>query len=346
MEALASFEKPPAAFVVAPLPFHTRINYAIRLWTMKIFVKVVINVMQFLNPSPASKKPTYTKVYPVLPMITNRIFIPSSYKPGDKPLPLYIDVHGGGFALCDPRVDDDRCSYLAHKHGICVVSIGYRRAPRFPFPTPVMDCAALAQAVLNDKDLPCDTSKVAMGGYSAGANMSLAATQMEDLRGKIAGVVAFYPVVDFTRSGEVKMSTRPVTPGKTDMLLESGKWFNWAYIPQDTDRSHPLLSPIFAKREDLPSKICIFGCELDLLCKEAEDMAEGLVEKEHAKKIYLEEGEGWEGENIRWGKIKGQEHGFDHVPTRGDKAKEAARAKASDDMHDVAADWLFRKVYS
>ena len=345
MEALASFESPPAAVVVAPLPFHTRINYAIRLWTMKIVVKVLINVMQLLKPSPASKRPTYTKVYPVLPMITNRVFIPSSYKSGDKSLPLYINIHGGGFALCDPRVDDDRCSYLAQEHGICVVSIGYRRAPRFPFPTPIMDCAALAQAILNDKDLPCDVSRVAIGGYSAGGNMSLAITQLEGLRDKIAGVVAFYPVVDFTRSGEVKMSTRPATPGKIDMLVQSGKWFNWAYIPQGTDLSQPLISPIFAKREDLPSKICMFGCEFDMLCKEAEDMAEGLVEKELTKKAPIKEGEGWEGENVRWEKVKGQEHGFDHVPIRGDKAKEAARVKASDDMHDMAADWLFRKVY-
>ena len=346
MEVLGSFESPPAAVVLAPLPFYSRINYAIRLWAMKIAVKVLINVMQFLKPSPASERPTYTKVYPVLPMITNRVFIPNSYKPGDKALPLYIDIHGGGFTLCDPRVDDDRCSYLAHKHGICVVSIGYRRAPRFPFPTPVMDCAALAQAILDDKDLPCDMSKVAMGGYSAGANMSLAATQLDGLRGKIAGVVAFYPVVDFTRSGEVKMRTRPVTPGKTDMLVQSGKWFQWAYIPQGTDRSQPLLSPIFAEREKLPPKICLFGCEYDMLCKEAEDMAEGLAKKESTKRVFLEEGEGWEGENVRWEKIKGQEHGFDHMPVGGNKVKEATRAKASDGMHDRAASWLFRKVYS
>lgn len=345
MEQMASFERPPVPFVVTPLPFSTRINYGIRLWGFKIFVKLAVNLMSLMMRRPALKRPTYTKIYPDRPMITNRIFIPRTYKAGDPPLPLYISIHGGGFALCDPRVDDDCCSYLAQRHSICVVSIGYRRAPRFPFPTPVLDCAALIQAVLQDEDLPCDKSKVAIGGYSAGGNMSLTASQTEGLKGKISGVVAFYPVTDFSRSGEQKMKDRPVTPGKTDMLINSGKWFNWAYIPQGTDRKTPLLSPIFAKKEDLPPKVCMFGCEFDLLCKEAEDMADILADKEDGGKKSLTEGIGWEKGNVRWEKMLGWEHGFDNIPIRGNKEREAARVQATHDMHDAAAEWLFRKVY-
>ncbi|MCJ1243412.1 hypothetical protein MMC30_000609 [Trapelia coarctata] len=346
MEELAGFEKPPAPFVVAPLPFSTRINYGIRLWALKIFVSIAIKLASLVMLRPPSKRPSYTKTYPDRPMITNRIFIPSSYKAEDKPLPLYISIHGGGFALCDPRVDDDCCSYLAQRHGICVVSIGYRRAPRFPFPTPVVDCAALVQAVLKDEDLPCDKSKVAIGGYSAGGNLSLTASQQEGLKGNISGVVAFYPVTDFSRLGEQKMRDRPATPGKTDMLINSGKWFNWGYIPQGTDRKHPLLSPIFAKKADLPPNVCMFGCEFDLLCKEAEDMADNLADKENGEKKALIKGNGWERGNVRWEKMLGCEHAFDHVPLRGNKEKEAARVQAMHDMHDAAAEWLFRKVYA
>lgn len=346
MEEVASFERPPAPFVLAPLPFSTRINYGIRLWGLKIFIKLAINLVSLVMRRPASKRPTYTKVYPDRPMITNRVFIPISYKAGDKPLPLYINIHGGGFALCDPRVDDDCCSYLAQRHGICVVSIGYRRAPRFPFPIPVMDCAAIVQAVLEDEELPCDKSKVAIGGYSAGGNLTLAAPQLEGLKGKILGVVGFYPVTDFSRSGEQKMRDRPATPGKQDMLVESGKWFNWGYIPQGTDRKEPLLSPIYAKKKNLPPNVCMFGCELDLLCKEAEDMANSLADKENAEKRTLVKGNGWEKGNVRWEKMLGWEHGFDHLQIRGNKEREAARVQATHDMHDAAAEWLFRKVYA
>ncbi|MCJ1410905.1 hypothetical protein MMC19_004992 [Ptychographa xylographoides] len=345
MEGLKSYEEPPAPVVLAPLPFPTRITYAIRLWGMKILIKAVINLLYFLKPPPPEKRPTYTKIYPTRPMISNRVFIPKSYKSGDKLLPLYIDIHGGGFALCDPRIDDDHCSYMAQKYGVCVVSIGYRRAPRFPFPTPDQDCAALAQAVLEDPDLPCDKSKVAIGGFSAGGKLSLSACQMDGLRGKITGLVGYYPIVDFTRSGERKMKHRPATPGKPDPLIKSGNWFNWGYIPQGTDRTDPLLSPIFAKRDTLPPKICLIGCEYDLLREEAEDLAGILAQAEPGERKSLPVGEGWEKGNIRWEKVLGQEHGFNQTPIMGDAQREVDRVKRAYEMYDVVADWLFRTVY-
>ncbi|MCJ1476663.1 hypothetical protein MMC13_005331 [Lambiella insularis] len=345
MAEFAASEKPPAALVLAPLPFSSRINAGIRLWMLKLFAKVIINVVFFFKHSPPDKLPTYIKTYPVRPTIRNRVFIPSSYKAGGSLLPLYIDVHGGGFALCDPRVDDDYCSYMAQKHGICVVSIGYRRAPRFPFPNPDLDVACLAQAVLEDPELPCDKSRVAIGGFSAGAKLSFSACQIDGLGKKLEAVVAYYPVVDFTRNGERKLKTRPVTPNP-DALIRSGNWLNWAYIPQGTDRVDPLLSPIFANREDLPRNICMFGCEFDLLREEAEDMANIIADKEIGEKKSLKIGEGWEKGNVRWEKVLGEEHGFDQMRKFFDKVAEEARLQRSREMYDDVAEWLFRKVYA
>ena len=341
-------EEPPALAVLAPLPFSSRVNAAIRLWILKIMIKVVVNAVFFFKRSPPSKCPTYIKTYPVRPSIENRIFIPSSYKAGSKPLPLYIDIHGGGFALCDPRVDDAYCSYMAQHHGICVISIGYRRAPRYPFPTGAEDCAAIAQAVLDDPDLPCDKSRAVMGGFSAGGNLSFAASQFDGLRGRLKAVVAYYPVVDFSRTGQRKLRDRPDTPGVSDPLLKSGNWFSWGYIPEGTNRMDPILSPIFAKKEDLPPNLCILGCEYDMLREEAEDMAVQLAEKEPGEKRILKTGEGWETESgsIRWEKILGQYHGFNQTPAYFDKQAEAARLQRSDEMHDAVAEWLFRMVYA
>lgn len=341
----ASLEEAPAAIVLAPLPFSSRINAGIRLWAFKIIVKLIINVVFFLKRSPPDKLPTYIKVYPVRTQQKNRVFIPSSYKAGGKLLPLYIDIHGGGFALCDPRTDDDYCSYMAQKHGICVVSIGYRRAPRFPFPTPDQDIAALTQAVLDDPELPCDKSRVAIGGFSAGGKLSFTACQINGLGQRLAAVVAYYPVIDFTRSGERKLKHRPVTP-KPDSLLKSGNWFEWGYIPQGLNRMDPLLSPIFAKREDLPPNICMIGCEYDLLREEAEDMANMIAEKEVGEKTSLKVGEGWEKGNVRWEKILGEEHGFNQKMKFFDQAAEKARIQRSHEMYDDVAKWLFRKVYA
>ncbi|ORY10156.1 hypothetical protein BCR34DRAFT_615333 [Clohesyomyces aquaticus] len=65
------------------------------------------------------------------------IFIPKSYKPGDAPLPLLIDIHGGGFCIAEPVSDDVDNVILAHTHGFCVVSILYRLGPKYKWPIAV-----------------------------------------------------------------------------------------------------------------------------------------------------------------------------------------------------------------
>ena len=329
--------------VTAPLPFSTRVSYAVRLWALKILVKCLRGFAKVLKSKPVCKRPTYIKKYPVRSMIRNRIFIPKSYKAGDRALPLYINIHGGGFALPGPDVDDDFARRFANKHSICVVSIGYRRAPRYFFPYPVHDCAALAEAVLDDPDLPIDRKKTAIGGFSAGGNLALGAIQADGLKGRVSGVVGFYPIVDFARPVAQKLKDRPSTPGKKDVLAGTGSWFTWAYIPQDTDRTNPLLSPIFAKKEDLPPKICLIGCELDMLCKEAQDMAEDLAETEDGPKKDFADGVGWEKGGVRWEKVVGEEHAFDHSENNGEGG--AARRKRAEELHDGLAQWLFREVY-
>ena len=333
-------ELPPIPIISPPPPIIRTLYYALRLWSFKILVDVFIRVFPYFRDIP---KPSYTKVYPQRPMITNRIFVPSSFQPGDKPLPLYIDIHGGGFVLCNPSVDDRVCRTFANDHGLCVVSIGYRRAPRFPFPTPVFDVAALIAAVLDDASLPADRTRVAIGGFSAGGNLALAATQLEALRGRVAAVVGFYPAVDFTKSIEQKLATRAFAPGEVDVLAESGSWFDWGYLPRGQDRRDKLLSPAFAPRDELVPKIFLMGCEKDMLCAEAEEMAVGLARFETAEKKTLSEYE-WEQGRVRWRKIMGQPHGFNQMPLQG--PAEVERRAQVKGAYNAVVSWLRREVYA
>ena len=343
LDSVSTAEGPPAPIVAVPLPFPTRINYAMRLWGFKIFVYLILRFFRFFKPMPPSTQPTLTRTYPIRPSIINRVFIPRSYESGNKPLPLYISIHGGGFALCDPQVDDEFASGFANKYGICVVSIGYRLAPLHRFPSQVFDCAAIAQAVIEDESIPIDRQKVILGGFSAGGNLSFAISQLPSLKGKIAAIVSFYPIVDFTRSTEQMMKERPATPGKQDLLENSSNWFGWGYVPTGTDRTNPLLSPILAKRADLPKKIYFIGAELDILCKGAEDMAERLAELESGQKKSLKSTVGWEKGGIRWEKVMGWEHGFDHIRAKGKREEE--RLKLTAEVRERVATWLRREVY-
>ena len=203
--------------------------------------------------------PAYTKRYDVRPMLENRVFIPKSYQSGMN-LPLYIDVHGGGFAVGDPQIDDEFCHTFAEKYGFCVVSINYRKAPMYPFPTAVHDVAEVTKAVLADRELPIDLSKVVGGGFSAGGNLLLALCQVDGLHKTFKGIVLVYAVVDF--SFKHRGEYRTTKSGNPDMLRNMGAWFNWGYVNVGEDRANPLLSPIYASRDRLPSQIMFIGAEV------------------------------------------------------------------------------------
>lgn len=52
--------------------------------------------------------------------------------PGE-PLPVYLNLHGGGFVAGVPEHDDSYCRRLAHNLGCLVVNLDYVLAPSIPF---------------------------------------------------------------------------------------------------------------------------------------------------------------------------------------------------------------------
>lgn len=161
-----------------------------------------------LRSADRSQQPTAIKSYPCRPGLQNRIHIPKSYHVASSNsgngvlLPLYIDLHGGGWAHMEPSIDDEFCSDFSNRFNVVVVSVDYHKSPSHRFPTQVHDVAAIARAVIDDNTLPIDRGKVALGGFSAGANLAFAVSQLDDLRGVIRGVVGFYGVYNLDTSPE------------------------------------------------------------------------------------------------------------------------------------------------
>jgi len=301
-----------------------------------------------IRPPPPSERLAYRKYYSVRPNLVCHVWIPSSYKTGSSPLPLLIDIHGGGFCIGHPVIDDSNNAILCHKYGICIVSINYRKAPDFQFPTAVEDAAALIDAVLNDPDLPVDKSKVAVCGYSAGGNLSLTATQLNGLNKRIKGVVAFYPVTEIGRSAAERLKTATPPPNRQDILASVADTFEWNYVPEGQYMHDPLLSPLYAKRENLPSKLYILGCEYDMLCTEAREMAEKLADVEETKqKKELGNGRvGWQCGSVTWEELRGVEHGFDQRGTFERGAEKKLWKEKTEETFANVSKWLFEEVYS
>jgi acetyl esterase/lipase len=332
-------------YLANPPPLLVRLAYFISIWSFKSFIKLSLTVSRLYGRDTGSIKPKI-KVYPGHPKLRNRIFI----RPGldTEKLPVYFDIHGGGFAVADPQTDDVFCSFLAENFDMIVVSVDYSKSPRQKFPRAVEDVEAIVEAVLEDPDLPIDKSKVVIGGFSAGGNLAFAASQKKSLHGSIKAVVGFYPALNFTQTVEEKLDHRPEGLG-TDLLSSSAGFIDWGYVPVGQDRRDPRLSPVFADPESLPEYAFLVGAEYDMLCKEAEEMAEMLAftpENDCVREAIkgLPAADGWEQGKIRWECARQREHAFTHIKKWGKKEKE--RVEACNSMYRRMGNWLEDIVFA
>lgn len=328
---------------------------ALPLWQglrLRLFLRMIKNGMAVADPFtnavdctlPANRRPTLKKSYPPLPSRQARVFIPETWKSGDPPLPLIIDIHGGGFSIGAPWVDDKDNLILSNTHGFCVVSIPYRLGPEYKFPTAPKDCAAMISAVMADASLPVDRNRVVVAGYSAGGTMALTATQIlktED-KERIKAVVAYYPVTDSSLLPKEKVSRHAkLRRGRKHFLQSMASMFDQAYIEIGQDKMDPLLSPIYADRNNLPRKIFLIGCEYDILYDEAEAMAENLAKYEGGQRMPLGNGRiGWTKGAIRWEVMPTMEHGFNQIPNFS-----PAITKMTKRMHQGVSEWLRKEVF-
>ncbi len=128
-----------------------------------------------------------------------RHYVPD--EPGG-PHPLLVYLHGGGFVLGDLETHDALCRILCARAGVHVLSIDYRLAPEHPFPAAVDDAhAALTWALANAGALGARADQVAIGGDSAGGNLSAVACHLVRDAGGPQPVLQLllYPAADRTR---------------------------------------------------------------------------------------------------------------------------------------------------
>ena len=114
-------------------------------------------------------------------------------------LPGLLWIHGGGYVMGTIDLDDARIQEVVEQVGCVAVSVEYRLAPEFPFPSGLDDCyAALQWMVDNADELGLDRSRVAVGGASAGGGLAAAVALVARDRGEIdlAFQLLIYPMLD------------------------------------------------------------------------------------------------------------------------------------------------------
>lgn len=199
------------------------------------------------------------------------------YTPAGEGLrPALVYLHGGGWVLCDLETHDVLCRRIANDSGAVVIAVHYRRAPEHKFPAALVDCyATLKWVAENAERLGIDSTRIAVGGDSAGGNLTAAVCLKARQEGgpAIALQVLVYPVTNLSNFDTA--SYEEFADGYF-LTASSMKWFRDCYLKDVDDAKNPLVSPLLEPDlTNLPPALVITA-EYDVLRDEGEAYAERL----------------------------------------------------------------------
>jgi len=206
-----------------------------------------------------------------------RLYRPLPLGAASATVPVLVWFHGGGFTLGSVAESDSDCRHLADKARCAVLSVDYRLAPEFKYPTALHDCAAALRWVYEKAaELGLDSDRVAVGGDSAGG--ALAASTCLYARDHGERVPSFqlliYPITDIS-----SFSTASYEQNAEGYYLtrQAMQWFAEQYAAEQ-ERRNGYVSPLQAESlRDLPPAF-IMTAEYDPLRDEGELYAKQLTE--------------------------------------------------------------------
>jgi acetyl esterase len=178
--------------------------------------------------------------------------------PGTPPFPVLVYLHGGGWSIGSPATHAKLARQLCTGAGAVVVNVDYRLAPEHPFPIPLEDCVTAARWTRATVERwGGDPQRLAVGGDSAGANLSTAV--VNDLRGEIAfrGALLLYGAFDVV--GAWRNYDRwapeedPILPKDTMKLMID------AYLSGGASNDDPRVSPLHADLTAFPPVCLVCG---------------------------------------------------------------------------------------
>ena len=230
-------------------------------------------------------------------------------------LPLYVNLHGGGFVLGNPEIDDPFMPDIAEKANVKIISIDYSLAPEFPFPKALNECYAVIQYVKEHPDeFGINPDRIAVGGHSAGGNLSAGICLMDndarqlgvkcltDNEPKQLGVKCLTDNdarqlgVKYLTDNEPKQlgikclildyppmdlyteaGSKPLPKGALPVFM--CRLFDACYMNDKEARRNPLISPVYATIDDVRNfpPTLVITAQFDSLCGEGEQFRDLLI---------------------------------------------------------------------
>ncbi len=248
--------------------------------TLNIVSKVNINVkkhyksfrllQRVVNPpiAPVYKKLDDT-IYYNGKEIPVRVFMPEDQI--DSKVLLFF--HGGGWVTGDIDSYTNLCSRLANETNRRVISVDYRLAPEYPFPSGLEDCYYVTKYLFDHLQLlSCSEDDIILIGDSAGGNLAACVSLLLRDRGENVPKkqILIYPATNYDHSENSPYKS--VIEFGEDYILTSKRIQDYMelYVPNPKDRESPYVAPILAKDLYNQPETLIITAEYDPLRDEGE----------------------------------------------------------------------------
>jgi acetyl esterase len=201
-----------------------------------------------------------------------RVYTPE----GNRPFPVLVFFHGGGWVIGNLDTHDSLCRSFANGTPCVVVSVDYRLAPEHKFPAAVEDSYAATLWVAQNADrLNADPARIAVAGDSAGGDLAAVVSLMARDKGgpSIAYQVLIYPVTDLS-----SFETQSYREHAESYILTkaSMEYYRGHYLRSEQDSYHPYASPLLAPDLSGLPPAFVVTAEFDVLADEAEAYAKRL----------------------------------------------------------------------
>lgn len=176
----------------------------------------------------------------------------NAYRPiGAGKKPTIIMIYGGSWQTGAPSANENFSQYMA-AHGYTVMTIDYRHAPQYKFPTQVTDIKTALEFIgQHANEYNIDINRIAIMGRSAGGHLAkLTGFQSQVL--PIRAIVSYYSPVDLTLGYQDPPSPDPLD---TRSILRSFLGGTAQELPE----LYRQASPYEYVKPGLPPTLLIYG---------------------------------------------------------------------------------------
>ncbi|KAI7860037.1 alpha/beta hydrolase fold-domain-containing protein [Circinella umbellata] len=190
-------------------------------------------------------------------------------------LPAILYIHGGGWVFGSLKTHGP---LLAEQTPAAIIFVEYSPSPEAQYPTALEECyAALTWMTDNAKSLYIDPKRIAVGGDSAGGNLTAALCMLCKERGNktISYQILYYPVLgtDFNTASYIQHKDN-------NMVARHVMMYVWdCYAPPEVREKEIKAVPMNASKEDLEGlpPTLVVTADYDVLKDEGAAFAKKLI---------------------------------------------------------------------